>query len=82
MDNLEQREIDGMAKHNNNITFNKAQIDTSDPENILITEVFKEHTETHSLTAWLKSYEGDNRFVNLSIKEVTEISPIEMNEGD
>jgi len=63
-----------MADYNHGISFKNAEIDLSDGT---ITEFKKEETKTYRLLDELRKFEGSQRLVNLTIKEVTELDSVE-----
>lgn len=58
-----------MAVRNNNITFKNAQFTFEVDGTILIHEVTREGEEVHDFTQWLQSFSGEERFVDIAIKE-------------
>ncbi|MNR52976.1 hypothetical protein D3C85_1729120 [compost metagenome] len=61
-----------MAKKNLAYTFKKAQISL---ENNEITEYEKESINTFVLSDFLKQFEGEDMFVDFSIKQTTDLEP-------
>lgn len=63
-----------MAKLNHSVVFKNASIDLEDGT---ITEIKKDTTETYRLLDELRKFEGEGRLVDLTIKEVTDLTPVE-----
>lgn len=59
-----------MAKKSLNVTFKNAQLDL---ENGTITEFLKEETRTYRLIDELSKFVGENRFVDITLKESTDL---------
>lgn len=66
-----------MAVQNNNITFKNAQFTFNEDGQILIHEFGKDSIETHNLTESLKDFSGDERFVDLVIREKFDVEGID-----
>lgn len=58
-----------MAVRNNNISFKNAQFSFEDDGTILIHEITKDREITHNFSEWLEEFSGDERFVDVAIKE-------------
>ncbi len=58
-----------MAVRNNSVSFKNSQFSFEDDGTILIHEIMKDREVTHNFTEWLESFSGDDRFVDISIKE-------------
>ncbi len=63
-----------MAQNNHTVSFKKAYLSL---ENGTITEVSKEGEHTYRLLDELRKFEGEDRLVDITIKEVNEIPPSE-----
>lgn len=61
-----------MAILNNTISFKKAQIIYDED---LIVEFKKDEILTYKLSEVLERFEGEGRFVDLTIREVTDLEP-------
>ena len=61
-----------MAKQNLTYTFKSCQISLEDNE---ITEFGKEETKTYVLSDILRKFEGEDKRVDISIKETSELEP-------
>jgi superfamily I DNA and/or RNA helicase len=64
-----------MAKINSTLTFKNAQISL---EENTITEYTKEDIKTYVLSDILKQFEGENKFLDITFKEASELEPTEI----
>lgn len=58
-----------MAVRNNNIQFKNAQFTFEDDGTVLIHEVTRDGELTHNFTEWLEAFSGEERFVDVTIRE-------------
>ncbi len=63
-----------MAQNNHTVNFKKAYLDL---EQGLIVEVTKEGEQPYRLLDELRKFEGEDRLIDLTIKEVNELPPSE-----
>lgn len=66
-----------MAVKQNNIQFKKAQFSFEEDGRILIHEVKRDSVETFDFTEVVRDFTGDNRFIDVTFREVYDIEGIE-----
>lgn len=66
-----------MAVRNNNITFKNAQFEFEEDGTIMVHEFGKDSITTHNFTEWIKEFMGEERFVDVTIREKCDIDGIE-----
>lgn len=66
-----------MATRQNNIQFKNSQFTFEEDGTILIHEITRDGEIIHNFTEWLKEFSGDNRFVDVAIREKFDVDGIE-----
>ncbi|PGZ96960.1 hypothetical protein COE51_16460 [Bacillus pseudomycoides] len=64
-----------MAKLNHTLTFKNAEISL---EENTITEYLKDDIQTHVLSEVLKRFEGENKKLDITFKETSDLEPSEI----
>jgi len=64
-----------MAKINNTLTFKNAQISL---EENTITEYTKDNIKVYVLSDVLRQFEGEEKFLDITFKEASELAPSEV----
>lgn len=66
-----------MAVRQNNLQFKNSQFSFEEDGAIMVHEFGKDSITTHNFTEWIKEFTGDDRFVDVAIREKFDVEGIE-----